>query len=71
MPRQHNPPIPCQCGAYPFPHRIGGGICYANLVCEHGVRQSGHPDFDPLEDHCGECQSWEYADLCYDLARDT
>lgn len=63
------PDQPCRCDAYPFPHRIGGGKCYANLVCAHGVLTSDHPDYDRLVDHCQDCEREEYADWQFDQAR--
>jgi len=51
----------CTCDAYTFPHREGGGDCNEDLVCFHGHREPGHPDYDLEEDYCSDCNKERWA----------
>jgi hypothetical protein len=60
----------CNCDAYPFPHRKGGGKCNEDLVCKHGHLLPDHPDYDPTIDRCPECSYWERVDWAFDTYYD-
>ena len=55
----------CDCDAYPFPHRKGGGACHEDLVCPHGVHYPEHPDYDSNYDRCEICARQERMDVEY------
>lgn len=34
--------MPCHCHAYPFPHRVGGGLCHEPFpIAERGLHYRG------------------------------
>ena len=58
----------CNCEAYPFPHRLGGGKCEAEeWFCAHGIMTHHHPEWDG--EGCLDCRREEYADYVYDNRR--
>jgi len=50
--------VTCQCGAYPFPHRLGSGKCEEDKVCSHGCLTPEHPDYT-REHYCPECHQYD------------
>lgn len=60
----------CTCSVYPFPHRMYGGKCQGLEYCTHGMRLPHHPDYDPLQDGCRQCELENWADEQYDRLHD-
>jgi hypothetical protein len=61
---------PCTCSVYPFPHRMFGGKCQGLEYCAHGMRLPHHPEYDPSEDGCRECDLESWADEQFDRSHD-
>jgi len=59
---------PCECAAYPFPHRKNGGKCEGGWICPHGFETEDHPDWDGYG--CGRCADEEYGDRRYHAAKE-
>jgi hypothetical protein len=48
MDRNQQSQPPCQCAAYPFPHRAGSGECGKLDYCPHGIARA--------RETCYQCQ---------------
>lgn len=57
-------PLPCWCGAYWFPHRIGGGACFHNPKVLYAAQLL-------LKRESASYDTWltVMADLAYDLSQ--
>jgi hypothetical protein len=42
--------ITCNCGAYPYPHRFGGGVCNGRMLAEQWWENRA----------CGDCRNISY-----------
>ena len=61
---------PCTCSIYPFPHRMYGGKCQGPDICAHGMRLPHHPDYDPSQDGCRQCELESWVDEQFDRLHD-
>ncbi len=56
----------CTCSASPFPHRKHGRKCQEPESCAHAMRLWHHPDYDPSQDVCRQCDLESRADERFD-----